>query len=340
MAASEPDEVAEELTASQEPDQLLLKLNIGDLIKIGLGQNHIRSIGIIGGTLFGWMQFAEDVVGKKAYQAYQREYYDVLVQSIISIGVFILVIAFCITLISTVIRFYDLRFYQTYQGFKIQTGLFNRKENSAKMSKIQFVRWTTNPIKQVFRLFNLQLYQAASSAVSRRQSILVPGCYEQQIQAVRAAYFPSETTYQYETHPISPRIIIKLTNLYGVLPAAIYLISRGAFGWTYMAYAMGWIIVVGILSFIYYRKWKFSLNLEGLLIQKGLLNTSFTSLQWFKIQSVQIRQSFFQRRRNLATVHLYTAAGALQIPYIKVDMARQLQDYILYKIESSTKSWM
>ncbi len=340
LLESNESSIQQAQTLDTRPDQLLLHLNVGDLIKVGLGQNHIRSLGIIVGTVFGWLQFAEDALGKKQYQAYEREYFAILLQSFSSIIVFVLIIAFCMTIISTVIRYYDFNFFQTFQGFKIQTGLFTRTENSAKMSKIQFVRWTTNPIKKLFKLFNLQLYQAASSALSRRQSILVPGCYTEQIQTVCLAYFPEEPYLDFEQHTIHPRIMLRSIFSYGVIPCIIYFILKmplDTWSWLYLSL---WFLFVVLMSYVHYRKWKFAISTAGVRTTNGLFSTTHTLLKWYKIQSVKLRQTIFQKRRGLTDIYFFTAAGTIRIPYIPEEKAVQVKNFVLYKIESSQQTWM
>jgi putative membrane protein len=63
-------------------------------------------------------------------------------------------------------------------------------------------------------------------------------------------------------------------------------------------------------------------------------------LQWYKVQAVSIRQRFFLRRVGLAQLVLYTAAGAVSIPYIPLEKARAVQNFVLYKIETDSREWM
>ena len=62
-------------------------------------------------------------------------------------------------------------------------------------------------------------------------------------------------------------------------------------------------------------------------------------LRWDKIQSVSIEQSIYQEGRDLATVYLYTAGGTVTVPYIRLQEAREVINYALYKIESRNNSF-
>ena len=73
--------------------------------------------------------------------------------------------------------------------------------------------------------------------------------------------------------------------------------------------------------------------------RSGLLGYRTVALLFRKIQRVTVTQSRYQRRKDLASLRLYTASGSVRIPYIKHAEARQLRDYILYKVESSQQAW-
>ena len=40
-----------------------------------------------------------------------------------------------------------------------------------------------------------------------------------------------------------------------------------------------------------------------------------------------------QRRKQLSDLYLYTAAGAVKIPYLENDKARDIYDYVLFRLE-------
>lgn len=77
-----------------------------------------------------------------------------------------------------------------------------------------------------------------------------------------------------------------------------------------------------------------------LIIRGGLFGDKAETLPIIKLQNVEISQSPYQRRRELANVTIYTAAGSVTIPYIDYDKAIRLSDYLLFKTESSKKRWM
>ena len=76
------------------------------------------------------------------------------------------------------------------------------------------------------------------------------------------------------------------------------------------------------------------------MVRGGLFGDKAETLPIIKLQNVEVNQSPYQRRKALANVKIYTAAGSVTIPYISHYKAVELADYLLYKTESSHKKWM
>ena len=59
-----------------------------------------------------------------------------------------------------------------------------------------------------------------------------------------------------------------------------------------------------------------------------------------KVQAVKLRQSPYQKRNNLASLELFSAGRNFSVNYLNYDLALQLQNYILYKVENCKDNWM
>ena len=266
---------------------------------------------------------------------------NTLFAGLVTIVPLFLIVAFLFTLVRTVLRYYELRFFKTTLGFKVIAGLFTRNEQSAHMQKIQLIRWTTNPIKKIFKLFDISLRQAASTAIARKQSIYVPGAYAEQLQTVRQAYFPEEQNLNFEEHVIHPLVIYRRVLYFGILPAGLLALNFYWQGWGNDAYwAFLWIIPVLIFAWIYQRNFRYFVSDEGIRVSTAVIGKTETLLKWFKIQGVEIQQGIYQRRKRLCNIVFHTAAGNVKIPYIELEKAKRIEDFVLFKIESDQRAWM
>lgn len=328
---------------TEVPQELLMQLSPLDLLKVGISQNHIRGLGVIFGFAFWIFQTADSVnidpdkIGVDIDDL-QTEDYLWIVPFMITL---LIIASIIISLFLTVLRHFDLRFFRNKSGFKVVSGLFTKREESANFNKIQLIRWADSVLKRLFGIFRLHLFQASSAAVNIRQSINVPGCYLPQVNTVRATYFPNEQEYPYESHGISPLMIGRRVLYLGGIPAILFALN--AYFENSIPFAIGgvlWILFVYVTSRAIHKNWKFHISKEGLLTENGILGTEFTLLKWYKIQAVRTSQSIYQRRKDVANLYFYTAAGTVKIPYVDLDTAQEIMDYVLYKIEADNRAWM
>ncbi|MEZ4934281.1 MAG: PH domain-containing protein [Saprospiraceae bacterium] len=90
----------------------------------------------------------------------------------------------------------------------------------------------------------------------------------------------------------------------------------------------------------YHQTWHWHVSGEGIRTSWGVVNRHNILLQWYKVQSVTVSQNYFLKRRGLSNLTLFTAAGSVQVPYIPVEKAREVQDFVLYIVETDTRNWM
>lgn len=334
----------EETTVAPEPTkELLLRLSPNDLFKIGVSQNHLRTAGLIMAFFYGFLDDIEQALGfnfmKSTEKWVQNEGGGWFLYLLAGIPIFIL-ISFLITLIRTALRYYDFKFFRTETGFKSESGLFTKNEQSGNLQKIQLIRWTVSPIKKYFGMFAVSLRQAASMVVTRRNSIFIPGCYKPHLNSIRQTYWPEEELLDFEEHKISKLICWRQVLYMGILPAVgltIFNFFDNGFS------ALGWLSIIPIvygLSLLYHKNWRYLISEEGIRTQSGIFTMRYNLLQWYKVQAVDIRQSIYQRRKDVAHLTLYTAAGSVRIPYIELDKARAIHDFVLYKVEIDKRKWM
>jgi len=93
-------------------------------------------------------------------------------------------------------------------------------------------------------------------------------------------------------------------------------------------------------TYFSWKKWQIKISKNGILIRKGFISTSYILLRWEKIQGLRSRQSIFQMRHHLTDLHIFTAAGPLTVPYMSEPTVEELQDYLLYFVETNHAPWM
>jgi putative membrane protein len=349
--ASYPTTTAPQYLSEQEesvhpntPAQLIFKLSIKDLLKIGASQNHLRTAGIVMVFFLSFFDDLEDALDLKITERIDQflgmaQEMEIIPYLLIGVP-FFLAISFLITLFRTVFQYFSLRFWRTEQGFKMDSGLFTKQEISANLQKIQFIRWDSSPLKRLFNMVAVRLSQAASVQVGRKLSANIPGCYEDHLDAIRAAYFPAEKELPEQIHGVHWRIIFRMFFIQGIFPVLILMLMSHSWLENQIWIWLLWLPAALWLSRRYHQTWHWHVSSEGIRTSWGVVNRHNILLQWYKVQSVTVSQNYFLKRRGLSNLTLFTAAGSVQVPYIPVEKAREVQDFVLYKVETDTRSWM
>ena len=336
-------EHVEDGSIKSEPEdkyESILKLSISDLVKVGITENHIRSGGLILFAIWWlWDNLSEAGLDPEKY----TDGINPLTSGIIAIGFFVflfIVLSFLFSLLRTVLKYFGLEFWRSKNGFKISSGLFTKKDTSALDHKIQMISWSDNLLRKIVGYYQLSLKQASSIAINNKSSINIPGCRQDQIDLVTHALYGSKAFEGIQMKPVNISFMYRrmfFTALIGV-PFVIsgYFTEQTP------------LIIIGVLISLYfiitsyfrYKKCKYGHNSKMIMIRGGLFGDKAETLPIIKLQNVEISQSPYQRRKELANVKIYTAAGNVTIPYVEYHKAISLSDYLLFKTESSKKRWM
>jgi putative membrane protein len=330
-------------TPISEQPQLILSLSPKDLIKIGISENHLRTAGIIFAFFLTLADNLDQILGWDIYGRLEETTTAMslvgLLATLIVIPVFI-VLSFMITLVRTVLQYYGLKFWREGKRYKVVSGLLTRNEKTIQQSKIQVIRWVTSPLKQLFGIYQMNIYQAANVEQNQGRSLAIPGCYQQQVDETLKAIVPGFHDATFSSHRMHVSIVIMMVFLFGFLPALLF----GLLAWFSDGF-LQWVLVLIFplaiwMGYLYQKKRRFQMHPDYLLSTGGIFGYVNKLIEIYKVQGVDITSSPVQRRRGLSTLHVYTAGGELSFPYLRAKVAQQARDYILYRVEREQKSWM
>jgi len=332
-----------DLPSTKKKGIQIYNLSLKELFIVGLTKNHLRTLVLLFFfALWGTGELSDagldmDWINRESLTSFVKSGFLVLS----SLALILLIIIVLGTGIRTVIKFYDFRILRGEKGFNIQAGLFNRKENAALDHKVQQIKWINNPLKRAFGIHQLQLKQASSIEVSSKKSIKVPGITLEEIHTVLDYLLRKENEYlQLDELGVSHLYLMRNLIYVGILP---WIILAGII---YTSTMNPWYLMIllaipyfCITTYVQYKKWRYRVNDNLIYTHHGIFENKNNILQLYKVQNIQIHQSPFQWRRGLATIRLFTAAGSIHIPYLKLEHAQQLKDIVLYKIETSEIKW-
>ena len=323
-------------------EEQILHLSPMDLLKVGVSQNHLRSMALIFAFVFTTINEGTGDIGDFiASQFSQYESYMVnnaLFAFLVS-TILVLIISFLFSLVTSFLKYYDLKLTIHKNGLKLIRGLLNREEISINRNKVQIISWSNNPIRKIFSMFTLKISQASSTEVGPKSNIRVPGSYQEQVQCIINNVFPEEKYHFDLKYNVSPLIKFRLFLFIGIIPTLIGLVSYFRIDldalYFLLILPLSWLLIK-----LYYSKRTYEVNAEFMKSNGGLFGTRHELTQIHKIQAVRIKQSLYQKRKKLASVLLYTAAGHLELPFVEMEKAQILENFILYRVESDKRQWM
>jgi len=327
----------------REKPELILSLLPYDLMKVGMSENHLRTAGIIFAFFLGLADDLDQLLGWDVYGQLEHTTTAMslvgILATLIAIPFFILV-SFVITMIRTVLRYYGLKFWREGQRFKVVSGLLTRKEKTIQKSKIQVIRWVTSPLKRVFGIYQMNIYQAANVEQHHDKSLAIPGCYQQQVDETLDVMVPGFRKALFDVHKMHPRLAVVMVFLLGFIPGLLF----GLMAW-YNAGFMQWLLVLVFplaiwMGYLYQRKRRFKIHPDYILSEGGIFGNSNKLIEIYKIQRVLITSSPMQRIRGLSSLHIYSAGGDITFPYLNNEIAMQARNYILYRVERDHQPWM
>ena len=335
-------EESDETVNQSHSEKLILALTPVDLLKIGISQNHIRTGLII--LAFGMQLFnqIQDVFKDKA-EEYSNEFVSFMSNSswalLTFLVIFFLIVSILFSLFRTLFKYFDFKLLKKENAYRVESGLVTKQNVLLPFNKIQELNWETGPIKKQFGIYNLVFKQAVSRQDRNVQLVDAPGCLSNHLELLKSDLFGEDQFIKSTKFFSNSYYFRRLWIFYGWLPVFIsipFLYNE----WIYWIVAVLWLTASAGYSLLILKKRYFKINNDQIRISKGAITHKWKQMELFKIQSVDFRQTIFQKRRALASLILTNASGKMKIPYISESMAKQLYDYLLFHTEVSGRKWM
>lgn len=337
----EKDDTAESFATHEK--KTIIQLGTNDLIKIGISENHLKSMLVIFVFINGIYQQIRDIFRNAVDSASSQaggilENSGAIFITVMVIICLLLLITFSVLLV--ILRYFDLNFSRQDGAFILKSGLINKKDIIIPFSKIQVITWSTNPIRKMMDFVSVHIIQASNEDLNKKQAIIIPGCNQSHLAKIQNEIFPQTQTTDWTSHKTHPMFFVRLWMI-RICIVAIPLMLMAFYYWQTYAIIGAWVIISGGLSYVSYTKRYLKINTELLQISKGCIGQEFSMMFNFKIQTIKYNQTIFQRRRKTASISILTSGGKkLRIPFIHEQVAIELYNYLLYCTESTDKKWM
>lgn len=342
------DELAD--TDIEQTGSALLHLDWRDMIRIGLADRRALILVALAGPLFD--RLADDAEQLVTEYVTMAAGYGLPIDASngISIGItialFLVVILVLASIAASFLRYHDFQLFLDGRTLRSNGGLLTRHEHSMDLGKIQTLRLQQGIVQRWLGRYRMTARQAVSGGGQKKKKIFdIPVVTAELADRLRQRLLAPEggvltqdpTSSQFAS--VSPYYMRSRILFIGLLPALIatiaFLPELGAISLMFLL----WLPGVAALAYRSWRRAGYLHDDNEIVRRSGLLGYRSVGLLFRKIQRVTVTQSRYQRRRNLASLRVYMASGSVRIPYVEHATAKQLRDYILYKVESSQQAW-
>lgn len=316
------------------------KLDVPTLLKLGLTSNYFRGIALLIAFYFTLREqfMLEEVLPAEIPVSITGE-----IATTALLFLFLLFVGLVITVAETFIKYYNLHLIKTPAGLQVEMGLRTNTKISLKSSRVQLVQVLTNPIQQRLDLFKLKISLASSLDDLEKSQITVPGLTKDVVSQVQQYFYSSEVTE--ECHILPHKVLLIRKILRGLIPLGfglVFLFMNPVY-WSPLwvsGIVAGYLTLLILFQYFYFRKIRLSVSEKFLVKHSGIWMRKRQYLEMYKLQSVSVSQPIWYKRRGLVNLTFHSAGGDISYPLVRNKDAAPLINYLLYCIESTTKTWM
>lgn len=349
IRSERPIRALEDETEGPVESRSLLSLGNMDMVRIGLSSNRALIFLVLLGPIFDNI---ENRLGEYFDEFTVLEAASGVGISVVNgvgfaatIALLVLLVLASASIVGAFLRYHRFELRAENDVLRSTGGLLTRHEHTVNFAKIQSLRAMQNPVLKLFGRFRLRAKQASSGKPGRGKQFIIPICKPDRLVELGYEVFGDEFSGidlrpQADTFkPIAKNYIRSRFLFFGLLPsllaACLFYFPLGKASLFFLA----WIPVSAIGAWNYYRKYGFAIGENGMVLRKGFVGWQTTAFLYRKVQRISVTQTLFQERKGLANIRFFLASGSLRIPYVDFQMAKDLRDYILYKVESSQRPW-
>lgn len=337
------EENDEAIIEDQSADKI--KISLISLIKIGLTRNYLQTFGLLIAFSFQIIDQLQDFFYKDdasvyddIFEASYDEYLG-LVGVVLFFGLIAVVVIF--NLARTLLTYYNYQINLKDKHLTASYGLTDSHIISVPANKVQMFQFQQNYFQKLMNLFEVKIKQVESNEDNKKKKgLIIPGSNYLELNILFNVIFSNNLIDVKNGYKPHIRVLaIKMAIL--CIPAIISLIvlyftDSLLFSWIILPFfSLGCLLI-----YMGYKNEKMVFKNDFVILKSGIWDISTTYLPIDKIQKVSISQSYFQEKRQIGSLHLYTAAGIITLYYYDFNMLQRMVNEILYKIEKNKHSWM
>lgn len=330
--------VADPTTDRADVDEgvVLIRRTPAELVRIGAAKLPLAGLAVLAPlAAFGDEIGALSVVGERLDRSadqlgdLQERSVVALVSVVVALVIAALVLLVVLRILRELIVHWDLTLRRTPTGLRRTAGLLNTTSRSTTLRRVQIVTTDDWWVQRRLGITDLTLRAFG------RTNLDLPGAEPGEVTAIRALVVGPDD------HPALDRTISGWSVFVALRTRTFVVAAVAAVGWL----AVGWWSLLALAAVplsvpttvARWRRRRWGLDRHSLVERYGIVWQHTGELAVHKAQVVTVRQSFFERRRGLATLEVSTAGGSISVPFIGLAEATAARDVVLHRAETDRR---
>ncbi|GHI01334.1 PH domain-containing protein [Neobacillus kokaensis] len=287
----------QEVFTISTPELLVLSLTSG-------------GVGVVISALFALFSQLDDFIPYKRIFGDMEEW---AVQNIVTVAVVVFIVfflAWVISLIITMLKYANFTVMKTEKDFIISQGLLEKKQMTIPLKRIQAIRINENFVRQLLGCGTVYVESAGGSSENEEAAnvMILPIVKVKQIGTILASHLPDYIiTSSFKTLPTRARRRYILRSWCITVPIVIAAIFFFKF-WGLLS-----LILLGLgtgSALLKYRDAGWDLEQQQLTLRYRTITRTTIFMKKKRIQSLEMQESYFQKKRQLGTIAASVKSGA------------------------------
>ncbi|QJQ94680.1 MULTISPECIES: PH domain-containing protein [Halomonadaceae] len=242
-------------------------------------------------------------------------------------------------------RFHGYRLREEGERYIQVSGLLQRQEQALSLRRLQVVEWVQTGLGRLLGrgyLVCRQFGALKNTGAEEASQFLIPGLTPANGHELARSLWP-DLSAPMPVMRVSPlyRRVLFLRTMLALCIAALCIAWLGGAGWSRSIWSEGGLVIAAVIivaaSFAQLRWRALGWYWQGeyLWVTRGLVGRRTAIFPVGNVISLEVQQSWLQRRRGLVTLHLFLANGRQTLPFLEQSEALTLSNLLLARVESS-----